>query len=300
LRSVAAFCRAFCLPISSARIRLPLSPGELATREDDFPESIHRHQSRSFLPAALAARRRPVRKQPVLAADFPIESAFPEQPSGPSADNHDEQHGLRPIPRREPMSFFGKIFNKINPVKLAVDLVGGTIGKALRIATTVVEGIASGRKFGDILKDVGKQVAVLAVEAAITYFTGGTAGLFINKVIYQAQGILGKVAAKVAASTLLSKTVTQWAAKKITDFSASLTTDLVRKQLTDLVVDTLGLKDAQQQLERNAVKDQKLAEALVSFFAAQAEKSISEDDRSQTVYSLDPNARVQFTDGFDA
>ncbi|HCF56377.1 MAG TPA: hypothetical protein DFS52_00060 [Myxococcales bacterium] len=198
------------------------------------------------------------------------------------------------------MSLLGKIFNKINPVKLAGDLIGGTLGKVVKIATTVVEGIATGRKFGDILKDVGKQVAVLAIQAAVTYFTGGTAGLFINKLIDGAQGIIGKVAAKVAASTLLSKTVTNWAANKLTEFGRSLTTDLVRKQLTDLVVNTLGLKDAQQQLDANAVKSERLAEAIIKFFGEQAERSLSAEDRAQTLYSLDSSYRLQFRDGFEA
>ncbi|MGI5861068.1 MAG: hypothetical protein ACOX6T_03315 [Myxococcales bacterium] len=198
------------------------------------------------------------------------------------------------------MSFLGKVFNKLNPVKLAGDLIGGTLGKVVKIATTVVEGIATGRKFGDILKDVAKQVAVLAIQAAVTYFTGGTAGLFINKLIDSAQGILGKVAAKVAASTLLSKTVTSWAANKITEFSQSLTTDFVRKQLTDLVVKTLGLKDAQQQLEANAVKSEQLAQAIIRFFTEQAERSLSAEDRAQTLYTLDSSYRLQFSDGFDA
>ncbi len=198
------------------------------------------------------------------------------------------------------MSFFSKIFKNLNPVKLVSDLVGGTLGNVLKIATTVVEGIASGRKFGDILKDVAKQVAVLAVKAAITYFTGGTAGLFINKIIDGAQGLLGKVAEKVLSSTVLSKTVTSFLANKITEFGKSLTTDWFKKQLTDLVLNATGLKSAEEQLDKSKLDPARLTSSIAALFQSHSEEAISEADRSQTLYSLDASYRPQVQDGFDA
>lgn len=147
------------------------------------------------------------------------------------------------------MGLFSSIVKNLNPVKLVSNLVGGTLGKVLSVATNIVTGIAQGKSFKEIMKQALKDIMVLAISAAITYFTGGTASVFINAVLDQAKGMLGQVAAKVATNAVLDKAVSGWLAGQINKFGEKLTTDLVRKQLTSVVLDVTGLKDDQQRLE---------------------------------------------------
>ena len=147
------------------------------------------------------------------------------------------------------MGLLSSIAKNLNPVKLVSNLVGGTLGKVLSVATNIVTGIAQGKSFGEIMKQALKDIAVLAISAAITYFTGGTASVFINAVLEQAKGLIGQVAAKVATNALLDKAVSGFLANQITKFGEQLTGDLARKMLTDVVLKATGLKDDQQQLE---------------------------------------------------
>ena len=140
------------------------------------------------------------------------------------------------------MSVLSSIAKNFNPTQLVSGIVGGTVGKVAGLAANVVSGIARGKSFGEIMKTLLKDVASLAITAAVTYFTGGTAGLFINSLLDQAKGLLGKVAAQVASSAL-AKPVAHWVSSQITGFAETLTQDLVRKELTRLVLGATGLKD---------------------------------------------------------
>ncbi len=186
------------------------------------------------------------------------------------------------------MSFLSKVFKTLNPLKLVGDVLGGWVGNVIKIASTVVTDIAQGKKFGDILKDVAKDVAVLAVKIAITAFTGGTAGLFINSIVDRAAGILGQVAGKVLASTL-AKPVANWAAGKITQLAGSLTSDLVRSQLTRIVLDVTGLKSASDQMDRASLDAEQLERRVAELFARQVTRSFSRNELDQTQYSLGTN-----------
>lgn len=170
------------------------------------------------------------------------------------------------------MGLFNSILKNLNPVKLISNVVGGTLGKVLSVATNIVTGIAQGKSFKEIMKQALKDIMVLAISAAITYFTGGTASVFINAVLDQAKGLLGQVAAKVATNAVLDKAVSGWLAGQITRFGETLTTDLVRKQLTSLVLDVTGLKDDQQRLESNHLallqKSTQMQEFLGTVFEA--------------------------------
>jgi hypothetical protein len=147
------------------------------------------------------------------------------------------------------MGLLSSIAKNFNPVKLVSSAIGGTLGKAVGIATNIVTGIAQGKSFGEIMKGVLKDVAALGISAAVTYFTGGTAGLFVNALLDKAKGIIGEVAGKVAASAL-ARPVSSWLAGQLTGFGESLTTDLVRRQVTDVVLRATGLKDEHQRLEQ--------------------------------------------------
>lgn len=179
------------------------------------------------------------------------------------------------------MGFLSKVFKTLNPLKLVGDVLGGWVGNVIKIASTVVTDLAQGKKFGEILKDVAKDVAVLAIKIAITAFTGGTAGLFINQIIDRASGLLGQVAGKILTSTL-AKPVASWAAGKIEGFASSLSSDFVRSQLTRIVLDATGLKSSSDQLDRNAIDVAQLERRVSELFSKQAARYLS-----QTQYSLD-------------
>jgi len=187
------------------------------------------------------------------------------------------------------MGFLYKIFKTLNPLKLAGDVIGGWVGNVIKIASTVVTDIAQGKKFGDILKDVAKDVAVLSVKIAITAFTGGTAGLFINSIVDKAAGILGQVAGKVLASTL-AKPVASWVAGKITGYASSLTSDYVRNQLTRIVLDVTGLKSASEQLDRASLDSAQLERRVAELFARQVTRTFSKNELDQTQFSLNTSA----------
>jgi hypothetical protein len=184
------------------------------------------------------------------------------------------------------MSLFSSIVKNLNPVKLVSNLVGGTLGKVLAVATNIVTGIAQGKSFKEIMKQALKDVMVLAISAAITYFTGGTAGVFVNAVLDQAKGLLGQVAAKVATNTILDKAVSGWLSGQITKFGEKLTTDLVRKQLTSVVLDVTGLKDDAQQLEANHLALLQKSVQMNDFLGTVFEQVTSPSTQGATLASL--------------
>lgn len=183
------------------------------------------------------------------------------------------------------MGFLSSIAKHLNPVKLVSSVIGGTLGKVVSIAANVVTGIAQGKSFGDIMKGVLRDVASLAISAAITYFTGGTASLFINGLLDQAKGILGDVAGKVAASAL-AKPVSSFLSSQITRFADSLTTDLVRRQLTNVVLDATGLKDEHARLEHTHLQALASGNTFATFLNAHFEASTSASVRSATLETL--------------
>ena len=159
------------------------------------------------------------------------------------------------------MGFLGNVHKAFNPIKLLTDGLGGWVGNIARIATTVISGLASGRPINQILKDVLKDVVALAIKMAITAFTGGTAGLFINQLVDKMQGILGDVAGKVLASGL-SKPIAAAAANTIQGFAKSLSTDVVRKQISDVVLSATGLPNEDAYLDPKRINQEKLREGL--------------------------------------
>lgn len=183
------------------------------------------------------------------------------------------------------MGLLSKVFQSLNPLKLAGDLLGGWVGNVLKIASTVVSDLAQGKKFGDIIKDVAKDVAVLAVKIAITAFTGGTAGLFINQIIDRAGGILGQVAGKLLTSTL-ARPVANWAAQKVTGLASSLTTDFVRSGLTRIVLDATGLTSTSDALDRSRLDSALLERRVAELFAKQVTRTFTKHDLAQTQFSL--------------
>lgn len=184
------------------------------------------------------------------------------------------------------MGLFSSIVKNLNPVKLVSNLVGGTLGKVLAVATNIVTGIAQGKPFKEIMKQALKDVMVLAISAAITYFTGGTASVFVNAVLDQAKGLLGQVAAKVATNTILDKAVSGWLGGQITKFGEKLTTDLVRKQLTSVVLDVTGLKDDAQQLESNHLALLQKSTQMSDFLGTLFEQVTPASTQSATLASL--------------
>jgi hypothetical protein len=159
------------------------------------------------------------------------------------------------------MGFLGNVLNTLNPIKLLTDSVGGWLGNITRIATTVIAGLATGRPISEILKDVVKDVVALAIKMAITTFTGGTAGLFINTLVDKMQGVLGQVAAKVLTSGL-SKPLAEMAAKSIEGFAGSLTSDAVRSQISSVVLSAAGLPNEQATLDPKSLDLGRLSSGL--------------------------------------
>ena len=184
------------------------------------------------------------------------------------------------------MGLLSSIAKNLNPVKLVSNLVGGTLGKVLSVVTNIVTGIAQGKSFGEIMKQALKDIAVLAISAAITYFTGGTASVFINAVLDQAKGLLGQVAAKVATNAILDKAVSGWLAGQITKFGEKLTTDVVRTALTDLVLKTTGLKDDQQQLEASHLDMLRKSTEMSDFLGNMFEATMPAAAKAATIASL--------------
>ncbi len=181
---------------------------------------------------------------------------------------------------------FGNFIKKLNPLNLATSFVGGNVGSVLRVATTVVQGFATGRKFGDIMKDAMKQVAIIAVKAAVVYATGGTAGLFINTLIDKLSGVLGTSAAKVAANTILSPRVTEWIVSKMNGFGDKLTMETVQKEITDIVLRAANLKSTEEQLPLDM--DQEAVKAELNYYLEQLiNRHYTPTDLSQTNESLE-------------
>lgn len=196
------------------------------------------------------------------------------------------------------MGLLSSLAKNLNPVKLVSNLVGGTLGKVLSVATNIVSGIAQGKSFGEIMKQALKDIAVLAISAAITYFTGGTASVFINAVLDQAKGMLGQVAAKIATEAVLGKAVSGFLANQITKFGEQLTGDLARKMLTDVVLKATGLKDDQQQLEANHLELLKKSQDMQSVLGAVFEAVTPASAQAATLASIN-NAVGRPVDAFD-
>lgn len=184
------------------------------------------------------------------------------------------------------MGFLSSLVKNLNPVKLVSNIVGGTLGKVLSVATNIVTGIAQGKSFKEIMKQALKDIMVLAISAAITYFTGGTASLFVNAVLDQVKGMIGQVAAKVATNAVLDKAVSGWLAGQITKFGEKLTTDLVRKQLTSVVLDVTGLKDDQQRLEGNHLALLQKSVQMQDFLGVVFEQVMPASAQAATLTSL--------------
>lgn len=183
------------------------------------------------------------------------------------------------------MGLFSSIAKNLNPLKLVTSAVGGTLGKALAIATNVVKGIAEGKSFGEIMKGVLKDVAALAISAAITYFTGGTASIFVDAMLNQAKGILGQVAGKVASSAL-DKAVSGFLSGQINKFADTLTGDLLRKELTDLVLKSTGLKDEHERLEQQHLDVLRNSNILGTFLEKAFEANTTPSTRGATQASI--------------
>ena len=183
------------------------------------------------------------------------------------------------------MSVLSSIAKNFNPTQLVSGIVGGTVGKVAGLAANVVSGIAQGKSFGEIMKTLLKDVASLAITAAVTYFTGGTAGLFINSLLDQAKGLLGKVAAQVASSAL-AKPVAHWVSSQITGFAETLTQDLVRKELTRLVLGATGLKDEHDQLEQSHLDALARSDVFATFLQSKFDETVPTHSRDATASSL--------------
>ncbi|MGA9524161.1 MAG: hypothetical protein WBV82_22055 [Myxococcaceae bacterium] len=183
------------------------------------------------------------------------------------------------------MSVLNSIAKNFNPAQLVSSIVGGTVGKVAGLAANVVSGIAQGKGFGEIMKTLLKDVASLAIVAAVTYFTGGTAGLFINSLLDQAKGLLGNVAAKVASSAL-AKPVANWVSSQITGFAETLTQDFVRQELTNLVLSATGLEDEHEQLEQSHLEALARGDVFATFLQSKFDKSVSAPTREATAASL--------------
>ncbi len=192
------------------------------------------------------------------------------------------------------MNVLSSIIKNFNPADLLSSIIGGTVGRVAGMVTNIVSGIAQGKSFGDIMKGVLKDVASLAIVAAVTYFTGGTAGLFVNTLLDTTKKLLGDVAAKVATSAL-AKPIANWVSGQITGFAETLTTDLVRQELTRLVLSVTGLEDEHQQLEKSHLESLERGDLFATFLQKQFENKVPQSSRAVTGPSI-----LAAVDAFDA
>lgn len=185
------------------------------------------------------------------------------------------------------MGLLGKVFNTLNPVNLVSKVFGGTIGSLFEIGKALITGIAQGKKFGEILKDCLKPLAMLAIKAALMAFTGGTAAVFVDKLVGVMQGFVGKLIGQVAGSAL-SDGVKKWITDKLGSYAESLGSKAFKDTLTRAVVDAAGLKGPDDVLDKNRLSDSFIGK-IGQVFVDQVDHVLTPDEQNATIYSIDPD-----------